>query len=177
MTETIDPLVAVASPQKIHTPLRSPLEHTIEVLTALVADMRYFLHQYQEVYQSTHSKMGDSCAPLENSIELWHACVQDCLYALHHLPYAAISSPVYSLEQPLAGHPETATASLTERELEVLLLLARGLPVKETARVLKVSEKTVRNHLSHLYHKLNVNDRTQLVIYALKKGLIRLQNI
>ncbi len=177
MTETIDPLVAAAYPQKIHTPLRSPLEHTVEVLTALAADMRYFLHQYQQVYQSINSKMGESCVPLENSIELWHACLQDCLYALHHLPYAAISNHIYSSQQKSAEHPESATTSLTERELEVLLLLARGLPVKETARVLNVSEKTVRNHLSHLYHKLNINDRTQLVIYALKKGLIRLQNM
>jgi signal transduction histidine kinase/DNA-binding CsgD family transcriptional regulator len=61
---------------------------------------------------------------------------------------------------------------LTEREMEMLLLIARGMLAKEIARTLDISEKTVRNHMSTIYRKLNIYDRSQLVIYAMRKGLI-----
>ena len=61
---------------------------------------------------------------------------------------------------------------LTDREMEMLLLIARGMLAKEIARTLAISEKTVRNHISTLYRKLNIYDRSQLVIYAMRKGLI-----
>jgi DNA-binding NarL/FixJ family response regulator len=61
---------------------------------------------------------------------------------------------------------------LTAREMEMLVLIARGLLAKEIARTLAISEKTVRNHISSIYRKLNIYDRAQLVIYAMRKGLI-----
>jgi DNA-binding NarL/FixJ family response regulator len=61
---------------------------------------------------------------------------------------------------------------LTARELEMLVLIARGMLAKEIARTLAVSEKTVRNHISNIYRKLNIYDRSQLVIYAMRNGLI-----
>ncbi|GCE05582.1 helix-turn-helix transcriptional regulator [Dictyobacter aurantiacus] len=67
--------------------------------------------------------------------------------------------------------------SLTARERELIILIAQGLVVKEIARILEVSEKTVRNHISNIYHKLAVYDRAQLVIYAMKKGLVDLNSL
>jgi len=61
---------------------------------------------------------------------------------------------------------------LTAREMELLILIARGKLAKEIARTLAISEKTVRNHISTIYRKLNIYDRSQLVIYAMRKGLI-----
>lgn len=66
---------------------------------------------------------------------------------------------------------------LTARERELIVLIAQGLVVKEIARMLAVSEKTVRNHISNIYHKLSVYDRSQLVIYAMKKGLVDLRSL
>lgn len=66
---------------------------------------------------------------------------------------------------------------LTERERELVILIARGKVVKEIAPILKVTEKTVRIHLSNIYRKLAINDRTQVVIYALKKGLVDLRSL
>lgn len=66
---------------------------------------------------------------------------------------------------------------LTAREMEILVLVAKGMIAKEIARSLEISEKTVRNHISSIYHKLNIYDRSQIVIYAMKKGLIDLQNM
>jgi DNA-binding NarL/FixJ family response regulator len=61
---------------------------------------------------------------------------------------------------------------LTSRETETLKLIARGMIAKEIAHTLAISEKTVRNHISSIYRKLDMYDRSQMVIYAMKKGLV-----
>ncbi len=63
---------------------------------------------------------------------------------------------------------------LTEREVDVLRLVAEGKTNKEIANVLNLSEKTVKNHVRNIFHKLQVYDRTQAAITALRKGLIDL---
>ena len=60
---------------------------------------------------------------------------------------------------------------LTERELDVLGLIARGFSNHQIAEELTISEKTVKTHVSNILSKLHVDDRTQAAIYALKKGL------
>ncbi len=60
---------------------------------------------------------------------------------------------------------------LTHREIEVIRLLAKGFSNKEIARNLKISEKTVKNHVANIFRKLNVYDRTQAAIYAFKHNL------
>ncbi len=65
--------------------------------------------------------------------------------------------------------------SLTERELEVIKALAQGKSNKEIARDLGISEKTVRNHASNIYRKLHIFDRTQAVIYAVRRGLVDIE--
>ena len=62
--------------------------------------------------------------------------------------------------------------NLTQRELEVLQLAADGLSNKEIAARLVISEKTVKNHIGNICSKLQVNDRTQAILYALRKGLV-----
>jgi DNA-binding NarL/FixJ family response regulator len=61
---------------------------------------------------------------------------------------------------------------LTPRELQMLAMIARGLVAKEIAYDLQISEKTVRNHVSKIYRKLGIFDRSQAVLYAIKKGLV-----
>jgi NarL family two-component system response regulator LiaR len=72
--------------------------------------------------------------------------------------------------QPAAPHP--ITPELTEREMEVLCLVAQGLSNREIAAKLVISEKTVKTHISSLLSKLAQEDRTRLAIYAIKKGLV-----
>ncbi|CUH93928.1 response regulator [Herbinix luporum] len=62
--------------------------------------------------------------------------------------------------------------SLTRRELEVLKLLAEGLFNKEIAYTLSISEKTVKNHVSNIFRKINVSDRTQAAVYAIKHNIV-----
>jgi DNA-binding NarL/FixJ family response regulator len=63
---------------------------------------------------------------------------------------------------------------LTERELEILGLMARGAANKEIAAALFISENTVKTHISNLFQKLDVRDRTEAVTRALSRGLIRI---
>lgn len=60
---------------------------------------------------------------------------------------------------------------LTKRETEVLSQVAKGMNNKETADFLNITEQTVKNHLSSVFKKLDVFDRTQAAIFAVKNGL------
>jgi len=66
-----------------------------------------------------------------------------------------------------------AAETLSDREVEVLRLVARGASNKEAARKLFISETTVKTHLSHIFTKLGVDDRTAAVTVALDRGILR----
>ena len=70
---------------------------------------------------------------------------------------------------------EEPLEQLTDREEEVLKLVAAGLANKEIAQQLSLSEGTVKNHISAILAKLHANDRTQAVLTALKRGLVDLK--
>jgi DNA-binding NarL/FixJ family response regulator len=69
---------------------------------------------------------------------------------------------------------DTVFSPLTPREVEILDCVARGNSNKEIARLLSISDQTVKNHITSILRKLAVNDRTQAVIYALRHGWIKL---
>ena len=69
---------------------------------------------------------------------------------------------------------EGALAGLTKREIEVLKLLAEGLFNKEIAYKLNISERTVKNHVSNIFKKINASDRTQAAVFAIKNNLVDL---
>ena len=82
---------------------------------------------------------------------------------MHVDPVAAQSLAERTTHQPL-----------TSREFEVLEMLARGLSNKEIGAQLHVAEVTVKQHVSHLFQKLNVSDRTQAVTVALQRGIVQI---
>jgi len=76
------------------------------------------------------------------------------------------------LNQPPPLPP--TTDPLTEREVEVLRLVAQGLSNDEIAEKLVVSERTVRTHVSHILDKLHLANRTQMALYAVREGIAKL---
>jgi DNA-binding NarL/FixJ family response regulator len=70
--------------------------------------------------------------------------------------------------------PKDFYDGLTTREIEILKMIAEGAANKQIAYRLSISEKTVRNHISNMYQKLQIFDRSQAVLYAARKGLVQL---
>lgn len=66
---------------------------------------------------------------------------------------------------------------LSSREVEILDYIARGNSNKEIAKSLKISDQTVKNHITSILKKLSVNDRTAAVVHALRHGWIKMQDV
>jgi NarL family two-component system response regulator LiaR len=90
---------------------------------------------------------------------------------LHPEVARKLMSAVAAKEEPPDSRAPTSLGELTERELEVLRLIAEGLNNREIAEKLVISDKTVKTHVSNILSKLHLEDRTQAAIYALRHGL------
>ena len=90
-------------------------------------------------------------------------------------PEQAITSQGNAIIAPLAAPATTSSstypAGLTAREVEVLRLVARGLTSGEIALVLKISEKTVAHHLTHIFNKTSSENRAAAAAFAIRHGL------
>ncbi len=94
-------------------------------------------------------------------------CAGDCVF------HPAVTRKMMGEFRRLAAAEAGKLPPLTAREREVLERVSRGESNREIARVLFISEKTVKNHLTSIFRKIGVEDRTQAVLYALKNRLVR----
>ena len=91
-----------------------------------------------------------------------------------YLSPSALSKVVEHIGKKKGDRTETRYDTLSDRELEVLKLLADGLSIKDIATRLNLSVKTVDVHKYNLMRKLDIHDRTELIKYAIRQNLIRL---
>ncbi len=82
-------------------------------------------------------------------------------------------SVALKLMEDVRDDTQDGLTDLTPRELEVLKLIAEGLPNAEIAESLGVAEKTVKGHVGNVLSKLQVHDRTQAAVYAWREGVVR----
>jgi DNA-binding NarL/FixJ family response regulator len=82
------------------------------------------------------------------------------------------SGTVYSRVSPETSQPSPGTAGLTEREMTILAALARGLSNEDIAKEFWVARQTVKFHLTNIYRKLGVKNRTEAVHHAYRLGLV-----
>jgi DNA-binding CsgD family transcriptional regulator len=164
----------------------------VQSLTALVADLEYFQTRYLPTNDQTSRAIAEKVATWQELARDSLTSMRQALGGLHQpgdldfdldIESAQGRGTRVDVDLPfleLPGKQNTDKRQnddgLTDREMEMLLLIARGMLAKEIARTLAISEKTVRNHLSTIYRKLNIYDRSQLVIYAMRKGLIDIHN-
>lgn len=90
------------------------------------------------------------------------------VHAGHVLLQPELAQALLSEEPPAEGR----AAALTDRENEVLALIADGRSNREIARALHLSEKTVKTHVSNILMKLDLADRTQAALFAVRSGLV-----
>lgn len=85
----------------------------------------------------------------------------------------AMTAKVFNQFKLLADMSEKSNREgLTDRELEILTLVAQGASNREIGDKLFLSEKTIKNYITSIFQKLQMNDRTQAAVYALQNGLI-----
>ena len=77
----------------------------------------------------------------------------------------------------MTGSAQEAFVPLSPREMEIIRYITRGLSNKMIAHRLGISHQTVKNHMTSILRKLDVEDRTQAAIYAIRHGWVRLQDI
>lgn len=89
--------------------------------------------------------------------------------------HPAVAQKVIRAIQHPDAHEAREENALTDRELEILRLIAEGLPNQQIATRLSISERTVRTHVSNILRKLKLPNRTQAALYAVKEGITQKQ--
>ncbi|MBM4421906.1 MAG: response regulator transcription factor [Chloroflexi bacterium] len=87
-----------------------------------------------------------------------------------------IEKQVSQAGRPILDEMQEMYSPLSPREMQILQYVTRGLSNKEIASTLGISHQTVKNHMTAILHKLDVEDRTQAAVYALRHGWVRLQD-
>ena len=94
-------------------------------------------------------------------------------YWLGRIGYPDAASAIRSLgTNPGTGSPATANYGLTPRELQIVAYVTSGMTNKQIAEDLKISDVTVRHHLTSVFDKLGVSNRLELVLFAIERALV-----
>lgn len=141
---------------------------------------------YDDIEQCLHAALAGAAAYCSKDVEPGHLLrvVRDVADGKFVFGSQAMSGP--ELRMWIADQVEPAPTSysepgspfhpLSEREMQVLESVVKGLSNKEIAALLGISQQTVKNHVTSILRKFSVEDRTQAVVYALKHGWVHLHD-
>src|SRR5258708_15245888 len=133
-----------------------------------------------DLFMATLRRAAAGQFPVDEEVVRFPAVAARILAQFREESTAPAESPSALFAQPAAARavPETLGplfVKLSPREIEILDLVARGNSNKLIGRKLSISDQTVKNHVSAILRKLEVNDRTEAVVYALRNGWIRIE--
>jgi two-component system NarL family response regulator len=150
--------------------LRMPQVGGVEAITAICAEFKsariVVLTTYdgdEDIYRGLHSGAKGYLLKDAKPNELLNA-IRTLHRAGQYIPPEVGAKLVQRMSNP----------ELSERELEVLRLMAQGMSNLNIATALSIGESTVKSHVNRILSKLGVNDRTQAVIVAVKRGIVSL---
>jgi pimeloyl-ACP methyl ester carboxylesterase/DNA-binding CsgD family transcriptional regulator len=157
------------SPELAPTILRARAETDVTPLLPLIKTRTLILHAREdEVVPLSEGRLLAAGIPGAEFVELES---RNHVLLEHEPAWARFTGAVLDFTGQLpAAQPNPAFGDLSKRERETLSLLAEGLSNSEIAERLGISEKTVRNHLSHLFDKLGVWSRAQAIVFARDHG-------
>ncbi|GGP48851.1 MULTISPECIES: response regulator [Streptomyces] len=147
----------------------APADATVKVLILTTFDLDEYVYEALRAGASGFLLKDASAAELAHAVRV--VAAGDALLA------PGITKRLIAEFSRTAGAPRTPlkdrVATLTERETEVLSLIAQGLSNAEIATALVVAEQTVKTHVSRILVKLGLRDRTQAAVFAYESGLVR----
>jgi DNA-binding NarL/FixJ family response regulator len=171
----------------VNLPKMNGIQVTRQINADRISTAVVLLTAYDDVEQVLHAFRAGASAYCSKDVE-----PGKLVDVIRHVSrgFFVVGDQVYDeagLEQWLARGVETvrrphldgdveAFTPLSPREMEILQYVTRGLSNKEIAVHLGISHQTVKNHMTAILHKLDVEDRTQAAVYALRHGWVRLQD-
>jgi len=129
-----------------------------------------------DLFVATLRRAAAGQFPIDEEVVRFPAVAARILAQFRETSAPALESP--PVVEPVRAEPEALGplfVKLSPREIEILDLVARGNSNKIIGRKLSISDQTVKNHVSAILRKLEVNDRTEAVVYALRNGWIRIE--
>lgn len=170
----------------INLPEMNGLQVVRQIQTERVSTSIVMLTAYHDLEQELHAFRAGSHAYCPKDVTprhlvqvvRWvaqgHYVVNDRVYDQEGLQ-AWLEEGVEKAGRPYINDTREAFSPLSPREMEILQCVTRGMSNKEIAYSLGISHQTVKNHMTAILQKLDVEDRTQAAVYALKHGWVRLE--
>jgi len=163
----------------VNLPNMNGIQVTRQIVAERLGTAIVLLTAYDDVEQVLHAFRAGASAYCSKDVE-----AGKLVDVIRHVArgFFVVGDQVFDetgLDQWLSSGLEgdvDAFTPLSPREMEILQYVTRGLSNKEIAARLGISHQTVKNHMTAILHKLDVEDRTQAAVYALRHGWVRLQD-
>jgi DNA-binding NarL/FixJ family response regulator len=183
LIRSLNPMVAIID---INMPGMNGQQVTHQVTSEHLATRVVLLTGYDDVEQAIHAVLAGAVGYCAKEIQ--PDVLARTVRAVAEGKYA-IAGNIFNrrdldrwIDEQMDGarrsysEPGSPFHPLSDREMEVLACVVRGMSNKEIAGLLGISHQTVKNHVTSILRKFGVEDRTQAVVYALKRGWVKLQD-